>query len=497
MNITTMEVLRTTAVQAPKTRPALEREHAGSDTIRHWGEISGRSLVRHSLQDWVTSALRDLGQQPTAHHRLLLEELECLSRGKTDRLMILMPPGSAKSTYVSILLPAWWFTQHPHSSIIATTHTAQLAEYFARRTRRIIAEHTSRLGYSIAPDTRADASWTTTSGGEYYAVGVRGSVIGRRADLAIIDDPIRSRADADSQTLRNGIWDWYRSDLTTRLKPNARVVLVMTRWHEDDIGGRLLDQVPAEWRVLKLPALAEETDPLGRSVEGPLWPEWENDSALQRKRALLGERAWLALFQQTPRPNTGSLFDVDRLAFIDTPPERASGTVIRAWDLAASVAVSGTDPDWTVGVKVTCDEVGRCTVLDVIRMRGSPRQVEESIITAARCDGSKVKISLPEDPGQAGKGQVAYLTARLAGYHVTSSRETGAKETRAAPAASQVEAGNVAIVRAAWNHAFIEELRDFPFGRKDDQVDAFARAFLELTRVGTPARSISLPLIGR
>jgi predicted phage terminase large subunit-like protein len=492
-----MELLRTTAARMPNTQLALECDCATAEIREIRTEGFGRNLVRQSLRDWVTLALCDLGQRPNAHHLLLLEELEGLSRGDMDRLMVLMPPGSAKSTYVSVLFPAWWFTQHPRNSIISTSHTAQLAEYFARRTRRIIAEHTSQLGYSLAPDARSGTNWATTSGGEYFAVGVRGAVIGRRADLVIIDDPIRSQADADSLTLRDGIWDWYRSDLTTRLKPNARIVLIMTRWHEDDLGGRMLAQAPAEWRVLKLAALAEEADPLGRSANGPLWPEWENDSALQRKRTIVGERAWLALFQQCPRPDAGSLFQVDRVEFIDAQPIASPGVVVRAWDLAATLAERGTDPDWTAGVKLMRDEAGRYTVLDVIRIRGTSRQVEKAILDAARSDGTKVMISLPEDPGQAGKGQVAYMTAMLAGYHVTSSRETGLKATRAAPAASQVEAGNVAVVRAPWNHAFIEELRDFPFGRKDDQVDAFARALLTLTGVGTPARSISLPILGR
>ena len=492
-----MQVLRSTAAQALNTQLAVGRESVPMTTDENHGETSKRSVSRQHLNDWVTLALSNLGQQPAAHHRLLLEELEGLSRGDTDRLIVLMPPGSAKSTYISVLFPAWWFTQHPRHSIITTSHTASLAEHFARRTRRIIIEHAGQLGYSVAPDARSGSNWSTTSGGEYYAVGVRGAVIGRRADLAIIDDPIRSQADADSLSLRDGIWNWYRSDLTTRLKPGARVVLVMTRWHEDDIGGRVLEQAPAEWRVVKLSALANEPDPLGRPMTAPLWPEWENERSLHRKRAILGERAWLALFQQSPRPNSGSLFHVDRLEFIDVPPTAPAGRVVRAWDLAATADMSGTDPDWTVGLKLMRDAAGRYVVLDVIRLRGTPRQVEERIADAARNDGTGVLISLPEDPGQAGKGQVAYLTAGLAGYNVTSSRETGAKATRAAPPASQVEAGNVAMLRATWNYAFVDELRNFPFGRKDDQVDAFTRAFLALTNLGSPSRRMSLPFIER
>jgi len=459
--------------------------------------MESQSPSRGNLLDWVVTTLGDIDQHPAAHHRLLVDELEAISRGDIDRLMILMPPGSAKSTFVSVLFAAWWFTQHPCNSVIATSHTAKLAEYLGHRTRRVIVQETHRLGYRIAPDTRASSHWSTSSGGEYCAIGVRGAIAGRRADLAIIDDPIRSQADADSRTYRDHLWNWYRSDLTTRLKPQARVVLIMTRWHDDDLGGRLLEQSPTEWRVLKLAAFSETIDPLGRVPEASLWPKWENAHALLRKRDTLGERNWSALFQQAPRPTTGALFQADRLEFIDVAPILPPGSVVRGWDLAATVEANGNDPDWTVGVKLMRDDTGRYTILDIMRMRGTPHQVEERIMATARADGRNVIISLPEDPGQAGKGQIAYLTARLAGHHVTASKETGSKTTRATPVASQIEAGNVSIVRAGWNYEFIEELRGFPFGRKDDQVDALAQAFSTLTNIGSPIRRTRVMHLGR
>jgi predicted phage terminase large subunit-like protein len=136
-------------------------------------------------------------------------------------------------------------------------------------------------------------------------------------------------------------------------------------------------------------------------------------------------------------------------------------------------------------------------VLDVVRFRGSPHGVEDAIHETARMDGRSVTIGLPEDPGQAGKTQVSYLASRLAGHRIVASRETGAKTTRAAPVASQVEARNIAVVRANWNHAFLEELGHFPFGRKDDQVDALARAFSMLTDTAPPARQLSVSYLAR
>ena len=371
-------------------------------------ETARRQAIRSSLLAWAKHTLEPAGFAPAAHHRLLIEELTKLTRGETDRLMILMPPGSAKSTYVSILFPAWWFPQHPASSIIAASHTADLAEHFGRQIRNLILANEKRLGFTLATDNRAAARWQISTKGEYYAAGIRGPITGRRADLAIIDDPIKSQAEADSPSLREHIWNWYRSDLLTRLKPKARVVLVMTRWHEDDLGGRLLDLYPKEWRCLRLPALAEANDPLGRPHGAPLWPEWEDASSLTRKRSAIGERAWAALFQQTPHPPDGNLFAVKNVQILDTTPAPA-GRVVRAWDLAATEHAGGTDPDWTVGVKLTRDATGRFVILDILRLRGSPNQVEELITKTAVADGASVTIGIPQDPGQAGKVQVTYL----------------------------------------------------------------------------------------
>ena len=243
--------------------------------------------------------------------------------------------------------------------------------------------------------------------------------------------------------------------------------------------------------------MAEKNDPLGRQIGAPLWPEWEDLQSLERKRTTVGERTWSALFQQAPRPNEGTLFKVERLMVTERAHIDPADLTVRAWDLAATENAGSNDPDWTVGLKLACSQSGHYTILDVVRMRGSPHQVEEVILATARGDGPHVTIGLPEDPGQAGKTQVTYLTARLAGYHVHSTRETGAKFTRAMPVASQIEAGNVTILRDTWNQRLIEELGDFPSGRKDDQVDALSRAFTTIITMPKAVRNITVGLIGR
>jgi predicted phage terminase large subunit-like protein len=318
-------------------------------------------------------------------------------------------------------------------------------------------------------------------------------VTGRRADLLLIDDPIRSQAEADSADARERIWAWYRADLSTRLKPKGAVVLVMTRWHPDDLAGRLL-AAGDSWRVLQLPALAEVDDPMGRKLGDALWPESEDVVALARKRGIVGERAWAALFQQRPTIALGGLFTPSRLPVLEHTPEVIS--VVRAWDLAASAGSEG-DPDWTVGLKLGRTAGGQFVVLDVVRVRLGPGDVVAEIRRTAAMDGRGVTISLPQDPGQAGKAQVRFLTSELAGYPVLSSTESGPKDVRARPVAAQADVGNLAIVRAAWNGALLDEIGSFPNGSKDDQVDALARAFDQLSSAVTTTRRVSVPVFAR
>ena len=248
---------------------------------------------------------------------------------------------------------------------------------------------------------------------------------------------------------------------------------------------------------LRLAGFAEHDDPAGRRPGAPIWPEWEDVSGLLRKRTSVGNQFWLSMYQQSPGATENSLFLCDRFDILTDPPEIGSGRVVRAWDLASTAATGGTDPDWTVGLKLLAAPTGRYIVLDVVRLRGSPHEVVETIMLTARQDGRSVPIGLPEDPGQAGKTQVAYFVGLLAGYYVSSSRETGSKITRAMPVASQVEARNVALLQSKWNYVFVDELRDFPNGRKDDQVDALSRAFSMLTHSGTASRRLNTAHLAR
>ena len=462
-------------------------------------EWAFRRTIRGNLTAWAELALAANGQTPAAHHRLLLDALTDVADGRTDRLMVLMPPGSAKSTYASVLFPPWFLSRHPGAEIIAASHTSDLAEHFGQRGRDLVREHGKRLGLRLAPDARAAGRWEVlglaakaNQRGRYLAAGVRGPIIGRRADLALIDDPVKSQAEAESLTIRDATWNWYRTDLLSRLKPGGRVVLIMTRWHEDDLGGRLLAQQPGEWRCLRLPALAEPDDPLDRAEGDALWPDWEDRAALERKRTSLGARSFAALFQQDPRPPQGNMFTPARITLLGAASDISSGRLVRAWDLAATPKRADNNPDWTVGLKLLRDEAGRFMVLDIVRLRGSPHEVELLVQATARADGD-VYQCFPKDPGQAPGFQEAQFARLLAGYRFGFSPERGAKTARAAPVAAQIEAGNLSAIRADWNAALLEELRGFPDGGHDDQVDALSRAFawLVMEKVAAPARMVA------
>ncbi len=252
--------------------------------------------------------------------------------------MVLMPPGSAKSTYCSVLFPAWFLGFTSGANVIGASHASDLAEDFSGRVQAQIKHHPDILGYGLASENVK--LWRTTNGGVYRAAGVGGSITGRRSDLTIIDDPVRGAADAESETIRNTTWEWYQSEVYTRQKPGARIILVMTRWHPDDLGGRLLSAANAggdKWTILRLPALADAADdPLGRAPGDVLWPEWEDATAIQRKRANIGEHAFGALYQQDPRPRGAAFFDVAHLLEDGAPvemPDRCD-TVLATIDTA-------------------------------------------------------------------------------------------------------------------------------------------------------------------
>jgi predicted phage terminase large subunit-like protein len=450
-------------------------------------EETARRKAKTSLATWACLALAPLNQSPERHHLLLIKELEAVAAGTNDRLMVFMPPGSAKSTYASIVFPLWCMI-HGNLDVVGASHGSELAEEFSGRIIRMAQDNAQTLGFQLISESVK--GWRTSNGCVYRAAGSGGSITGRRADLFIIDDPIKGREDADSLTYRDKVWNWYRSVVLTRLKKNARIVIIQTRWHEDDLSGRLLEEMKLgadQWRIISLPAIAEaEDDMLGRKIGEALWPSWEDERELERKRIAVGEREWAALFQQRPRPLEGSLFKTAMIGILPAAP--ASRRIVRAWDLAATKQMGSRDPDWTVGVKLLRTDDGKYVVVDVVRLRGGPEEVQAAIVNTAKLDGKTVKISLPQDPGQAGKFQAAHFVKHLDGFTVEATPESGDKATRAQPIASQANVGNLMLIEAEWNRRFIDELGGFPTATHDDQVDALSRAHSVLALANKPMR---------
>lgn len=281
-------------------------------------ELIARKKAQASLQSFIEYL--DIGFTPAAHHIRLIAELEAVERGDTKRLMVFMPPGSAKSTYSSVLFPPWFMGRNPKFSVLGCSNTTELAESFSRRVRNIVngPGYRACFGFGISEDNAAAGHWETTKGGEFFAAGVGAAIAGRRADLGLIDDPIKTREEADSERIRQKHWEWYLNDFLPRLKPGARQILIQTRWHEDDLGGRILERERSAWKIISLPMLARSDDAIGRKPGERLWPEWFTDDMIATARQ--DTRSWNALYQQDPVPDEGDYFKRDNFSEYDTPP---------------------------------------------------------------------------------------------------------------------------------------------------------------------------------
>lgn len=270
-----------------------------------------RRELRSSLHSWAKLAT---GFEPALHHTFLLDRLEDVTYGRLGNLIVLMPPGSAKSKYISNAFPPWWLGKFPTGTILAVSHSKNLIRSFSRNCRNLVELYSKELGYDLKPDTQAADEWETSSGGRYFCAGVGAGISGHRADLGFIDDYLGSEEDADSEVVREAQWQWFINDFTSRLKPGCPIIIVANRRHEDDLVGRILEEEPEDWTVIRLPFDAEDEDPLGRPKGAPLWPEWflKNAKAQRQvQRARRHPRTWAGLWQQKPALEAGNFFEKD------------------------------------------------------------------------------------------------------------------------------------------------------------------------------------------
>jgi predicted phage terminase large subunit-like protein len=428
-------------------------------------ELLARKNAQTSLVAYIGYC--EVGFVPALHHRLLIAHLEAVERGECRRLMLCLPPGSGKSSYTSCVFPAWYLGRHPESSVIAASHTQELADRFGRRVRNFYssAAHRNVFAVGIAADSMAAARWETGRGGEYFAAGVGGSITGRRADLGIIDDPVRGREDADSERSRETTWQWYVNDFLPRLKPGASQVVVGTRWHEDDFLGRLLERERDDWRVLELPMEALPNDPLCREVGERLWPEWFTPEMVEQAKR--DPRAWNALYQQQPASETGDYFKSKWFGTYQELPTEAAKYG------ASDYGVSEGKGDFTEHGIFAVDAQSNLYILDWWRGQTSADRWVES-----QCDLiiKHAPVCWFGESGVIRRAVEPYLLRRMNERRAFARLEwlpsMAEKTARCRPFQALASMGKVFLPeRSVWKADLLGQLLRFPAGKYDDGVD--------------------------
>lgn len=460
------------------------------------------------LHDFLESAWSEVDPAPLVlgrYTRTLCWVLEQVLKGRIKRLIINVPPGHMKSLTVSVFWPAWAWLMRPEYTFAFTSYRGDLALRDADRSRDLIRSEfyqellTGRPGgfklLRSGQDTKS--RFANNLGGYRFSSAVSG-IMGEGGRIVVIDDP-HNVEQAESDGVRDETVRKIRLALPTRVRSkDGAVVVIMQRLHPRDLTGVLLEEEPGLWTHLCLPARFEPTwrDKDGlhghphpcrfdwRKTENELlFPELFDQKRIEELTVGLTEYGEAGQLQQRPHPREGGMFKRDDFKIIDASEVPKGGIIVRGWDLAATDAsqVDAKKAAWTVGLRLRY--VGRKIYIeDVIRFRGSPHKVRTKMRTAAAQDGKVVKIDFPQDPGQAGKAQAEDIAADFPRYRVHYSPESGDKTIRAEAPAAQVEAGNVYLVRGAWNGVFLDEAGAFPGSTFKDQIDAFSRAYHRAVR---------------
>lgn len=403
-------------------------------------------------------------------------------------LMVNMPPRHGKSELISKYFPAWYLGLFPTHRVILTSYQDGFAASYGRRVRDIVSAYGHLFGTGVKADVSAQADWETWQGGGMLTAGVGGAIMGRGADLIIIDDPHKNAEEALSQTMRDKVWDFWQSSLFQRLMPGGIVVVIQTRWHEDDLSGRALAETgehAPDWEVLSLPALAEEADPLGRVPGEPLWPEQYDLKALLERKAVAGSFWWSALYQQSPVPLGNTLF---RKAWSGTyQHEHGIFALKRPGEAGARLFTDRQCVRFgTMDLAVSQKESADYTVLSSWAM--TP---ERDLILL---DVDRRKLEAPDQPGMMRKAlskwglkfigveSTAYQLslvqyARREGIPVRALKADKDKVARALTASAYQEGGKLFLPEwAPWLADFEAELYKFPSVAHDDQTDTVSYA---------------------
>lgn len=457
-------------------------------------------LARRHFLDFVLATPPALPYYIGKHTRAIGKQLEqaelnfCL--GISSYLVFICPPRHGKSDLGSRRFGPWFLGRHPDKEIMLATYGANLAHSMSRKARACVRSEEYQgvfPGVNLAYDSRSVGDWSIENhDGSFHAVGLEGAITGHGADVLIIDDYIKGRENAESETIREKVFGTFADDLMTRLAPTHIVAILATRWHEDDLVGRLQEKMENDsnfpaFQVFRFPALDEARHTTGtRKRDCWLFPQRFSQAYYEARRALAGSYSWQAMFQGDPRPRQGNLLRADRIQFYTEPPSNLSW--VRGWDLASSEKQRiKEEPDFTVGVKlaVTRDKMGieKVYIDDVIRGQWlAPKRDQRMYETALR-DGANVRVAIEQVAGY--KDAVANARKALKGKAVVIAFvPTVDKVIRAQDLEPILEAGNFFCRQAIWNDDYVKEFLAFPRGKKDDQVDGTTTAYKIAQRSG-------------
>ena len=468
-------------------------------------ELAQRALARKHLLPFVErfNPKYNAGWVHKDICRRLEQFSDDVSRQKSPRLMLFMPPRAGKTTLASIGFPAHHLGKFPDHEVIACSYSGSLAMNFSRKVRNMFRDPAFSVIFpesELDPESQSAESWLTTEGGGYVAAGVGGGITGKGAHVLIIDDPVKNREEAESALVQEQVYDWYTSTAYTRLAPGGGVLLIMTRWSDNDLAGKLLAEMARDgerWEIVKYPAIAEE-DETYRDKGEALHPERYDLAALRRIERAVGPRDWSALYQQNPVPDTGAYFTTAMLNYY-SPAEldHKSLRFYQAWDLAIG---KNDRNDFTAGVTVGIDRLDNIYVVDMVRDKLDGGQIVEKILDSYQLwRPSMVGI----EKGHIESAIGPFLKKRVAErklyeaffYDLRTGRRD--KEARARAIQGRMQQGKVFLPRGgAFTNALVGELLRFPSGEHDDQVDALAWIGLMMAEFNSVKNSSEKPKVG-
>ena len=425
--------------------------------------------IKNKFHQYLAETTPDNWNINAKHITLICEYLQKVADGEIKRLAISLPPRSGKSE-TCLRFASFYLENYANSNVLVCGYSQSISRRFSRKSRQICMQRTGLSNNHTSID-----EWSIPNGSTYYVGSVNNPRISIGFHCIVADDLVRNREEANSSVMKEKVHDFYREDLYSRLEPNGALILVNTRWSNDDVIA-LATSLDPSFVVLNIPALCEdpENDPLGRQLNESIFPERYSTEDYLEIKSIMGNLGFSALYQGRPINKEGAMFNVESIKIIDTVPPMVRK--VRSYDVASSYGKG----DFSVGVLMGIDKENAYYILDIWREQLGTKERDDKILRLAEIDGNDVKITLPNDPG-AGKSLTFYWTKMLAGYNVEFIRPTKSKEQRAEPLSVQINNGNFYMARALWNREVLDEFQSFPFDVHDDIIDACSDAFNDLT----------------